>query len=341
MNKHQRNQIIWRTLFSLLVACPVMADEKDKPVSSIQPAKAEQEVSPLFATVNGVDITLRDFHGAYANYLRQNFYHGQVPVQRLQEAKDEVATKLIEAILFREEVKRQKIEPDTEAIEKQLTAYDSRYAANPNWQQTRVTALAGLREYLSEQSRFERLEKQVKNIPASTDEEVMRFYRERSELFTEPEKLRLHSILLHVDPSSTVNVWDAAREEAAGIVKRLRAGADFEETARMRSRDKSSAAGGDMGYLHRGMLPEGLHERIDKMALGEISDPIDVLEGVAIFRLDDRKVAKLRDFADVVGRVRELLLRERQTKAWNDYREQLRRNAKIAYHEQPKIAPGQ
>jgi hypothetical protein len=243
-------------------------------------------------------------------------------------------------VLFQEEIKRRGIEADNEEVEKKLVAYETRYANSPSWPQTKVTALPALRENLREQSQLMRLEQTVKSLPIPQDDEVNQFYRQRPELFTEPEKLRLHTILLRVDPSSDNSVWDAARDEAAGIVKRLRKGGNFEEAAQMHSNDKSAAAGGDMGYVHRGMMPEGLHEFIDKLAPGEISDPIVMLEGIAIFRVDERKPAKLREYPEVAGRARELLQRDRQEKAWADFRENLRRSAKIVFHEQKPMTSG-
>jgi len=86
-----------------------------------------------------------------------------------------------------------------------------------------------------------------------------------------------------------------------------------------------------MGYLHRGMMPEVIQERIDKFVVGKVNEPIDTLEGVAIFKLLERVVPKKRDFADVSGRARELLLRERQDKAWKDLVDRLVAKADVKF----------
>lgn len=323
--------VVVLTVAFSVAATAQAADATPAGMAAAQSGSAE----PLFATVNGKNITLREFHAAYGNYLRQKFYHGQVPEQQLLEAKNEVSTRLVESILFREEIQRRNVQPDTEEVEKQLVSYDLRYANSPAWQQNRETVLPGLRGNLNEQSQLQRLEQGVRNLPMPSSDEARKFYDTRPELFTEPEKIHLHTILLHVDPSSAGTVWQAARDEATQIVKRLRAGANFEESARMHSRDKSADGGGDMGYLHRGMMPDILHEKIDQMKVGDISDPIDVLEGVAVFRLNDRKIAKLRAYSDVAERARDLLQRERQEQAWKEFRETLRTKADIKYHEMP------
>ena len=290
-------------------------------------------VLPLFATVNGKAVTQAEFHSAYATFLRQKFYHGQVPQDQLVQARKDVGDKLIDRVLLLEEIERRAIEPDGVEIEKQIQVYDQRYAANPNWQKSREVMLPGLRQQLAQQSRLSRLEQQVRDVPAPTAEEVKAFYTAKPELFTEPEKVRLHSILLAVDPSSARPVWDAAMQEAQSIVKRIRGGADFGEQARLSSKDASAEQGGDMGYLHRGMLPESLQAKVDDFKPGEVPEPIQMLQGIGVFRLDDRIPPKLQDFSRVAERAADLLHRDRKEKAWQDLVAKLRGAATVVIHE--------
>jgi parvulin-like peptidyl-prolyl isomerase len=99
--------------------------------------------------------------------------------------------------------------------------------------------------------------------------------------------------------------------------------------AKIHSADDSAAKGGDLGYLHRGMLAEGLHQQIDTMKAGEVSPAVDVLEGVALIKLHERNAAKLRDFDSVRPRALELLKREQADAAWKDFVARLRRDAVI------------
>ena len=180
------------------------------------------------------------------------------------------------------------------------------------------------------QNRVKELEGQVKALSDPSDEEVLRFYTDRPELFTEPEKLHLSAIMLAVDPSSPATAWEATREEAKAIYKRLQNGADFAETARLHS-SAYTETGGDMGYLHRGMLPEAMQGRIDGYEQGKINEPLETLQGMAIVRLDDRLAAKKRDFSDVAQRARDLLIRERQDLAWKGLIDKLVAKADVSF----------
>ncbi|HMX17055.1 MAG TPA: peptidyl-prolyl cis-trans isomerase [Rhodocyclaceae bacterium] len=295
-------------------------------------AQAQAEVqadAELFARVNGKPISRREFTTAYSNHVRQQFYHREVSEDRLAAARKEVGDRLIDRILLLEEAERRGVAPDETKLTESISGYERRYAGSAMWQQNREALLPGLRTQLAEQNRLEQLERRVREIPDPSPDEARAFFEANPDLFTEPEKLHIQTILLKVDPSSPRAAWDAAREEAARMVARLRGGADFAETARLHSNDRSAANGGDMGYLHLGMLPEALQSRIDQLQTGIVGDPIDVLEGIGIFRIDERIPARKREFADVMGRARDLLKREKAESAWKEFLAGLRQTASI------------
>lgn len=291
---------------------------------------------PLFASVNSSIITQKDFQAAYHTYLREKYYHRQVPEGLLNEAKKETANRLIDKILLLDEAKRRGVAADEAKVEKAIAGYEAQYASSPVWQQRREGLLPGLRQQLAEQSLIEQMEKIGREFPEPSDAEVKAYYSNHLELFVEPGKMRLHTILLKVDPSSPKATWDAARGEAQRILERLKEGMAFDDLARMHSNDRSAEDGGNMGYVHKGMIPEHVQAELDKSVEGIPTPPIDVLEGVAIFRLDERVEAKQLGFEEVFGRARDLLKREAATKAWDTFIGGLRSKANIRFYEEAK-----
>lgn len=301
-------------------------------VSAIPAHTAPAET--VFATVNGKTITLQDFQIAFSNHLRQTYYHGEVPAEKLSEARKEVTERIVDRTLLLEEARRRGLKPDEAAISRTLAEYETRYAGSPLWQQDRERLLPRVKTQLEEQSLFDQMETIGRTIPEPTDDAVRAFYTARPDLFTEPEKLRLHSILLKVDPSSPAALWQAARDEAERLVKKIRAGeSSFEDLARVHSHHESGERGGDMGYLHKGMIPSQLQEAIDAQPLGTVTEPIDILDGVALFRLDERLPAKLMPYDAVAVRARELLKREESAKTWQSFLADLRKAAVIKLSE--------
>ena len=89
-----------------------------------------------------------------------------------------------------------------------------------------------------------------------------------------------------------------------------------------------------MGYLHRGMLGARAQAAVDAAGVGAIVDPVRLLEGVAIFRVDERPEPRLLPLEKVADRARELWLREERTDAWDAFRRGLREQADVRVNEQ-------
>lgn len=289
--------------------------------------------APAFARVGDLVITQQDYDAALAAAARRKFYHGRPPEGAIAALQREVGDALVTNALLLREARRRGLKPDDAAIRQTLQQYEQRYRDSKQWQQARAQLLPSLTRRLQEENLLSKLENAVRNVPPPDMPQVREYYAAHPDKFTEPEQMRLSVILLKVDPSSPPVVWEKAREEAQELVKRLRAGADFAELARMRSGDASAEKGGDLGYLHRGMLPEAAQQTVDKLKPGDVSDPTKLLEGVAVFHLGDRKLPKLNGFDAVKERARDLWLREQGEGAWTSLIARLKKETPVRVDE--------
>lgn len=295
-------------------------------LSAASIAQAQPKPSDaVFARVGEVVITRQAYDEAYASAARSKFYHGKPPEAEVARLQREVGDTLVNDVLLLAEAKRRKLQPDHADIAKQIDAYEAKYRNSPMWQSNKAKLLPPLKKKLEEQSVIAQLRETVRKVPEPTERQVQAYYETHKDKFTEPEQVKVAMILLKVDPSSPKSKWDAAIAEGGAIAKRLRTGSDFSSLARVHSGDESAKKGGDMGYLHRGMLPEAAQEALDKMQAGTISDPVRLLEGVAVFRLDDRKLSKLNPLAAVRERAGDLLQRDLGDQAWTDLLARLRK----------------
>jgi len=292
-------------------------------------AASPTATKPYIAVVNGKAVTVEEFERAFAVTVRQKFYHATPPEGEIEKVKREVADGLVDKALILAEAEKRGVPVDEDRIRETLDGYEQRYGNSPQWKATRERALPELSRELRNQQLLANLEAQVRAIPDPSEKEVRAYYDANKPLFTEPERVHLSVILLKVDPSSPKAVRDQARAEGRDIRERLSRGADFAELAKIHSGDPSAAKGGDLGYIHRGMLSEQLHAGIDALKPGEITEALDVLDGVAIFKLIERSSAKQRELADVRQRAGELLKREQSEQAWKRFVAELRSNATI------------
>jgi peptidyl-prolyl cis-trans isomerase C len=178
-----------------------------------------------------------------------------------------------------------------------------------------------------------KLEELVRNVPPPTMQQLRQYYDANPNKFTSPPQPRVSVILLKVDPSSSEDEWNKAMEEGEGLVKRARAGEDFATLARDYSGDMTAEEGGDMGYLHSGMLPGLPEEIVSKLQPGETADPVKLLEGIGIFRLTDRIQPAPSTFEASEQRIRELWLSEQSDIAWNSLIEKLRKKTPVKVDE--------
>ena len=283
----------------------------------------------VIAVVDGAAINPQQFEAALAAAIRQKYYHRRPPDDQLAALRSEVTDNLVNRVLLLKEAQRRGIRADEGEVRAKLAAHEQRYRDHPQWQADRAQVLPEFTRALQEQSVLAQLEAATRVAPPPTEAGLRAYYESHPELFTQPEQLRLSMILFKIDPSSPSSVREQAQQQAQDMVTQLATGADFAELARQHSGDSSAPGGGDLGYRHRGMLPQGIETVIDKMAPGAISEPLRLLEGIAIFRLAERRPAQLRTLEEVRRNVAELWEREQGETQWRELRARLRAGAEI------------
>lgn len=302
-------------------------------ITQISPVYADENSGPdknVFAIVNGQSITYRDYLSALNEGMRKRFYHGKAPEKQLQAYKQELTDELINNMLLLQEAKRRHIQPDATAVTAQIENYEKRYAGSEQWQQRRGELLPSLRTELEDQSLLQRIQSELKIVKGVSEGAVKDYYQRNQDKFTMPERRKVSLILIKVDPSSDQTVWKSTQDEAQLLIDQIKGGADFAELAKIHSGDgQSSGKGGNMGYLHKGMLASEAEATLDKMSPGEISEPITLLEGVAIIRLDDISRPVVTPFESARQRAHDLLIRELSELQYKKTLFELRNSAEI------------
>jgi peptidyl-prolyl cis-trans isomerase C len=303
--------------------------------SSTKTATNPDKGLDYIAIVGGERIGINHYIAAVRKGVRERFYHGKTPEAELKNYRKKVAEQLVSRLLSIQEAKRRGLKPDSEAVRKAIEAIDAKYKDDPKWQKARERVLKQLKEKLQGDSLSELLEKQVRSVSSPNNSELRQYYEMHKDLFTTPARERVSLILLKVDPSSGSKVWQQAGEEANNILERINKGADFADMARIHSADESAQNGGDMGSTHSGMLGEIAQKVLDLMEPGEVSSPVIILEGVALFRLEGREKSVLNPLKSVRERALSLYKREKGEQAWKELGAKLKAKTKIEYNEAP------
>ena len=303
------------------------AQASDLPVAS---SNAEK----IFARIDDLTISYGEFVDIFRAAVRHKYYHGKVPEDELKDFQKQVAEEIVIQILIHREAIKQGLKPDDEKIRKGLDEYDKKYSASPDWQAQRNKIIPLLLSRLERQDLIEQMQRIVKSIEKPEKQLVKKYYQQHAQKFTEPKRLWVSVILLSVPPSADKKMWSDAVLAAQQFKERIENGEDFATLARKYSGHPSAVNGGDLGYLHQGMLDGDAHAAINDLEIGHLSDPVHVLEGVTLFRLNGVQPEKLKPFNEVEERAADLLLRELQEEAWHTYTSNLLASSNIYVNEE-------
>jgi parvulin-like peptidyl-prolyl isomerase len=326
--KAKRNCPILKISLPLILLFSGIHISETYAASAVTQGKPKKASTP-FATVGGTAITWLEYRNAYATESNTKFYHAKPTEDALALFERQVGDKLVADALLVQEANRRKIKPDPAEVNQELEKYEQKFNNDPNWPSARPRVLPVITKRLQNENIRKKLEKQVRDVPAPTLKQLQDYYAAHQDKFTSPPQPRISVILIRVDPSSSDEEWHKATEEAQGIVKRARAGEDFAALARDYSSDITAEDGGDMGFLHTGMLPGLPEETVSKLQPGETSDPVKLLEGVAVFRLVDRIQPAVSSFEASKERAGELWRSEQSDLAWNTLIAKLKKKTPI------------
>lgn len=308
----------------------------------VMPAMAAEELSQgvldtssTFAKVGDVVISQRHYDAVYYESSREKYYHGQPPEAEIAKMQREVGEKLVNDVLLVQEAKRRNIKPDEAAVKRGLDRYERRNENNPQWLQVRDMALPQLTKQLEEETLVKQMEAVARDVGEPTEKQLRQYYADHPDLFTQPEQIRVSRILISVLPGSDQPTWNAAREKVLDITKQVEAGADFGKMAQQYSDDDAAIKEkmGDMGYLHGGMLAEASQSAVDKLKVGEISEPFVTTDGVTIVKLTARDPAALNSFDKVKDRAADLWKREAGEQAFKALLAKLKKDTVITVDE--------
>lgn len=129
------------------------------------------------------------------------------------------------------------------------------------------------------------------------------FYEEQADRYAKPEERRARHILVKPAQDKQARL-DAAKREAEQLISRLKAGEDFAALAKEHSDDTLSAAvGGDLGYLARGDMAAEFEQALFNLEPQAISDAVKTPQGYEIVQLMEVKPAEQKPFDEVRAQV--------------------------------------
>ena len=213
-------------------------------------------------------------------------------------------------------------------------------------------------------------ESSVSDQVTVTEEQISSYYEKNAEAYKLPEQVDARYIVLSLEAlAENIEVSNAdlqayyeeratelAREERKAshiliedgtdaevtmktIQQRLAAGESFAKLAEEFSIDSISAEqGGDLGYANRGVYDPAFEEALFALEEGEISEPVSTSFGVHLIKVTDIRKSAVPTLAELEGRLRRELARNRANERFAEVRTSL---ADRAYQAENLVEPAE
>jgi peptidyl-prolyl cis-trans isomerase D len=147
--------------------------------------------------------------------------------------------------------------------------------------------------------------------------EVEAYYKEHAAEFETPRQVKAAHVLVQVPETGGSEAENRARDKAADVIRRVKAGEDFAKLARELSEDPGSKTnGGELGWISAGETVPQFEQALWRLPKGGISDePVRSPFGYHAIRALDIREGGQTPLAQAAPQIRERLLAERSTKA--------------------------
>ncbi len=320
-----------RKVLSLLLALILLP--------ALLPAQQSTVIEEIAARVNNAIITRGDFRRSrdqmYTEIRQQAGINADAAIK--QREKD-VLRDLIDQQLLLQKAEELGINVDVELV-KRLDEIRKQMHANSMEELEKVAKEQGIS--------FEDFKQNVKNNLITqqvigrevgsriqiTNAEIEKYYREHRAELNRPEQERLSEILIAPTPgkdneADTLQIA-AANMMAQELLKKLQAGASFEETARKFSNGPTAAQGGDLGYFRRGMLAKELEDKTFSLKPGQMTDVIRTKQGFVILKVTEYQPAGVPPLDKIRTHIQDLIYMQRVQPALRTYLTKLRDEAYV------------
>ena len=166
------------------------------------------------------------------------------------------------------------------------------------------------------------IEREILDKIKVDDEEVLEYYEQNKDSFTEKEQVHLYNILLETE------------KEAQDVLEQLKAGGDFNEIAIEKSTGPSATQGGDLGYLTKGTIIPEIEEVVFALELEELSEVIKTDFGFHILKITEKKPETIKTLEEAKEDIIQTLLPDKQKEAFENLLEELKSKSEIEINEE-------
>ncbi len=346
-SKINRGTVLFIIILLILPLSLYAGGKKEDPKNTTDPAPSNASTAdntdrePIVgvptdavAIVNGVTILTKVYNGQVQAILGQYASQG-VTLQDAQkvELKNKVLENLIDQELLYQDAKSTGLTVSDEAVNTQFEAVKSQFPDDATYQKALAAQNITEEEIKTDIGKSLLVENYINNKYQKTikidDADVLKFYQDNSQYFTQPEQVRASHILIKVDPDAEDSVKKDAMERIKAIQVRLNNGEEFSDLARELSEGPSNTNGGDLGAFGRGQMVKPFEDAVFSMNVGDVSNVVETQFGYHLIKLTAKTPASTIPLEDARAKIVDHLTQLKMAELVKTYIATLKPNAKI------------
>lgn len=294
----------------------------------ILPLAAGQEViDEVVAVINGDIITLSEVKAR--NDLLVQILRAQVSGEEFDKQyellKQSLLDRMITEVLLLQKAREMKLD-----VKEQVRATIDNIKRQNNLDNDEDLRLALSRERLDYNTWLKQMEEdlmrqavlfsEVDRQIVIDDAEIVKEYRARPELYTEPEEVSLRGIFL----SESDHPAETLESKKNEISAKLTAGENFASLAGLYSDGPIKDVQGDLGSFKTKELDPVLEKAVAGLQPGQTSAWVKAKKGWYLIRLENRKASRLRPFEEAKKDIEERIFNQKRTQAIDEYMDKLK-----------------
>jgi foldase protein PrsA len=283
-------------------------------------AKKDDDTSKQLASVNNVKVSENQLNTRVSIF---KIFYG--PSIDTADARSKILDQLIEEEVILQEATKQKVKPTADEVKNEFSGFMEQLVAQYGDKEKTNTELKGLKlteadlqvfieRYLVIQGLYTKVTEKV-TVP---DSEIQKYYDDNKAEFLEEENVRVRHILLKT------------KEEAQKLLPQLQKGADFADLAKKNSIDPGSKdQGGELPRFGRGEMYEEFEAAAFALQVGKLSGVVQTPAGFHIIKMEERFPERQQLLAEVKDQIKDSMLEERRSEAFEKYVAELKAKAKV------------
>lgn len=293
-------------------------------------------VDRIVAVVNDEIITMSDLNRVFEPYRKniEETYREPERMKVLADARAAFLRTLIDASLIEQEAKKNGISVKDEEVTAAVNDILKRRNISS---EDFARGLAG--EGLSFESykndtkkqmiRMRLVTREIRSRIIVTDKEIGEYYSSHRQDYEGKEAVHIKQILLVFPKGASEETKEKLRKDMEDIYERLKNGEPFDMLAANYSQGPAAAAGGDLGFIEKGMMLPEVENVAFNLGINEISGIIRSPAGLHIVKVVDKRGAGLKPIENVREEIHEKIEEQKLEKKLEEWLETLRKKSYI------------